>query len=78
MRARVLFGRRGPRVGDSSNREGETAGPDRRGHEEFGPASQRWRARTGATSRARADGRGPLGGDIEWGEGVGAVLRRGT
>jgi hypothetical protein len=57
---------------------GKQRGPDRRGHGEAGPASERWRARAGATSQARTDGRGPPGGDTEQGKGVGAVLTRGT
>jgi hypothetical protein len=46
---------------------GKRRGPDRRGHREVGPASQRWRARASATSQPRADGRGPPGGDTEQG-----------
>jgi hypothetical protein len=65
-RSRALTGGRSPWVGDSDNREGETAGgPDRRGHREVGPASQRWRARAGANPRTRADGRGPLASGTE-------------
>jgi hypothetical protein len=40
-------------------------GPERQGHGEVGPASQRWRASAGATSRARDDRRGPPGDDTE-------------
>jgi hypothetical protein len=57
---------------------GKRRGPDKRGHREVGPASQRWRARACATSRARADGRGPPGSDTERGEGVGTTLTHGT
>jgi hypothetical protein len=40
----------------------------KRGHREVAPASQRWRARADATSRARADRQGPLGSDQERGK----------
>jgi hypothetical protein len=47
---------------------GKQRDSDKRGHEEVGPACQRWRARAGATSRARADRRGPPGSDQERGK----------
>jgi hypothetical protein len=34
----------------------------------FGPASQRWRTRAGATPRVRSARRGPLDSDQEWGK----------
>jgi hypothetical protein len=38
---------------------GKRRGPDMQGHGEFGPASQRRRARAGANPRTRANVRGP-------------------
>jgi hypothetical protein len=47
---------------------GKRREPDKRGRVEVGPASQRWRARAGVISQARADRRGPPGSDQEWGK----------
>jgi hypothetical protein len=66
-RGRSLAGRAHGLVTRTIGR-GKQRESDKLGHREVGPASQRWRARAGTTSRARADRLGPPGSDQERGK----------